>query len=150
MQSQLLISEVTDQIQQKAKTLILEGFLERFGFIDERFNPDLNEIMSYYNKKGRVFLTALQDGELVGTGALIEENETTGRLVRMSVSKPYRRNGFARQILTCLEQQAKNKGYRSLVLETNKDWESAITFYQKMGYQVVAVDEEQMHFSKKI
>jgi N-acetylglutamate synthase-like GNAT family acetyltransferase len=150
MISPLIIKEVTDEFEQKARALILEGFLERFGFIDERFNPDLNEIISHYSQEKRVFLIGLQDGELIGTGALIEENETTGRIVRMSVANAYRRNGFAGQILRQLEQQAQSKDYRNLVLETNKDWESAIAFYLKMGYQVVAVDEEQIHLSKQI
>jgi GNAT superfamily N-acetyltransferase len=148
MTSSFVIREITEELAQKAKALILDGFLERFGFIDERFNPDLNELLTYYRQKGRRFVVGLKEGELVGTGALVEENTTTGRIVRMSVLKSARRTGLAGQILKHLEEEAIQKGYKGLVLETNKDWESAIRFYQKMGFQLVREDEDQVHFSK--
>ncbi|HSU80276.1 MAG TPA: GNAT family N-acetyltransferase [Candidatus Angelobacter sp.] len=150
MGSVLEIKKITDEFEEKAKALILQGFLERFGYIDERYNPDLNEILSFYGQEGRLFIIGLKEGQLVGTGGLIEESERTGRIVRMSVLQTSRRKGIAEQLLGHLEEKAKEQGFRQLVLETNKDWESAIRFYQKMRFQVVQEDEEMMHFFKQL
>ncbi|MEW9109908.1 MAG: hypothetical protein AB2374_11215 [Cytobacillus gottheilii] len=35
------IIEITKSYEMEAKALILDGFLERFGFIDQNLNPDL-------------------------------------------------------------------------------------------------------------
>ncbi|WP_374017133.1 GNAT family N-acetyltransferase [Paenibacillus thiaminolyticus] len=77
------------------------------------------------------------DAEPIGTGALVEEAEDTGRIVCMSVSKPYRRHGYARMILFELERKAVEQGMRRLVLETNKEWQSAIQFYEANGFEQI-------------
>ncbi|MCM3609765.1 GNAT family N-acetyltransferase [Planococcus sp. MERTA32b] len=51
-------------------------------------------------------------------------------------------------MLRKLEETARQLGYNELVLETNNEWQSAIEFYKKMGYEVDWKDEERSHFLK--
>lgn len=51
----LRIIKITKEFEDKARNLILEGLLERFGFIDHSCNPDLKSIIRTYSQNGNVF-----------------------------------------------------------------------------------------------
>lgn len=144
------IQPVNEQTEGKAKELVLQGFQEHFGQLDQSLNQDLNGIVKNYLQNGDVFLTGFVQNELVATGALVQETPNTGRIVRMSVLKSYRRKGFARQILMELEKEAFSKGFSRLLLETMKDWQGVIRFYRENGFQVDDQNEKQIFFLKKI
>jgi hypothetical protein len=86
--------------QHAARALILEGLGGHFGFVDETCNPDLDDIMAYYLARGAAFVIAEQGSNLIGTGALITEDERTGRIVRMSGRSEVRRQGIGSAVLT--------------------------------------------------
>jgi GNAT superfamily N-acetyltransferase len=131
-----------------ARQLILEGLAEQWGFLDETRNPDLDDIPGYY--AAGEFLVAQHAGRVVGTGALLPEGTDTGRIVRMSVDRAYRRQGIGRAILQALTAEARRRGYCRLVLETTATWTEAIAFYQAQGYRPVGEQLGDLHFIKHI
>lgn len=135
--TRLLIRPFVAADQKAARTLILNGLGEHFGFIDETVNPDIDDILGCYVASGQTFLVAEIDGVLVGTGALISEDAgvQTGRIVRMSVAREARRTGIGQALLARLMQMARERGFTRLVLETNIGWDDAIGFYQRCGFQ---------------
>ncbi|WP_255298437.1 GNAT family N-acetyltransferase [Brevibacillus dissolubilis] len=160
-QSLLTIMPVTKEMQERARKLILDGLEEHFGFLDETLNPDLDDIMGNFIEKGETFLVGMVDGEIVYTGALIEDNlgagaqsvakaepTTCGRIVRMSVAKSHRRQGYASQMLRTLEAAAWERDYQQIVLETNLEWDDAIGLYKHHGYVEYDRDEERIHLRK--
>lgn len=147
---ELMIEPVTEATQSIAKELILEGLAERFGFINYSLNPDLNNIVESYIENEDIFLLGTIQGELKCTGALINEETNVGRIVRMSVKKVCRRQGFARLMLASLEEKARNKGYTRLVLETNMNWVSAIQFYKSCGFNEINIEDGLIHMSKEL
>lgn len=130
--------------QQQTKALILQGLVERWGTLDPTLNPDLDDIASSYAQG--YFIVALIDGKVVGTGALMPEDEKTSRIVRMSVHHAYRRRGVAQAILDNLIQQAKKQGDEAIVLETTANWQSAILFYQQAGFKSLGIWDDDHHF----
>lgn len=120
--------------QQAVRRLILAGLGEHFGTIDETCNPDLDDIQTSYLTAGNTFLVVEMKGEIVGTGALITEDEQEGRLVRMSVATAYRRQGIGQAVVAALVERAKARGFKRLVLETNQGWEDAIGLYRHCGF----------------
>lgn len=114
----LRIETIGLHTQEAAKAVVLAGLAERFDSMDHALNPDLNAIVQTYTENGEVFLVGRYQHEVVCTGALIQESPNIGRIVRMSVLKAYRRRGFARLMLSELEQAAKSKGFSRIVLET--------------------------------
>ncbi|MHA1585417.1 MAG: GNAT family N-acetyltransferase, partial [Promethearchaeota archaeon] len=120
----LKILTLSSSSQFQARTLILEGLKDRFGWIDYSMNLDLDYILKNYNKPEQIFLTGWIGGLLVATGALIREiihpnkKLKIARIVRMSVSRDYRRMGIAGEILKKLEEYARNFGYHQILLET--------------------------------
>lgn len=140
----ITICPFTPPYQEQAKALILQGLEERWGTINPALNPDLNDIAHSY--ADGYFVLAFVGEQLVGTGALIPEEQAISRIVRMSVHQTHRRKGIAQAILHHLIMQAKKQGDKTIVLETTANWQSAILFYQQAGFQSLGVWNGDHHF----
>ena len=137
----LAIRPFTPADQKAARDLVLDGLGEHFGWIDTSRNPDLDDIAAHYLARGHLFVVAQVREMLVGTGALIAVDEQTGRLVRMSVHRGWRRRGLGRVLVAHLLDAARECGYRRVVVETNKDWWDAIGLYRRCGFHEYDADE---------
>ena len=133
--------------QDATRWLILTGLGEHFGFIDERLNPDLDDIAASYLAGGDCFVVADAGGVVAGTGALIREEPGVGRLVRMSVDCRFRRRGIGRSLVAYLLAEARRRGYRRVVLETNDDWNDAIGLYLACGFHEVGRWDGSVHLA---
>ncbi|HKG25851.1 MAG TPA: GNAT family N-acetyltransferase [Thermomicrobiales bacterium] len=120
--------------QTATRRLVLNGLGDHFGHIDETLNPDLDDIETHYLIPGHRFVLAERAGTIVGAGALIEESPDTGRLVRMSVARHHRGQGIGRALVTHLVAEARLRGYRRVLIETNDDWWDAIGLYRACGF----------------
>ena len=124
--------------------LVIDGLVERWGWHDSTLNLDLKSFASFY--EGETVLVAKVQNRIVGCGVLIEERPNVGRIVRMSVSKLWRRSGIGSQVLAALLQRANALGFTQIVLETSADWESATRFYVSNGFMPTTVDNGDQHF----
>lgn len=143
------ISLITEEQKETAKNIVLQGFKERFGVIIDGLNPDLDDITGYY-KENKFFYVGLYKGELAATGGIISESPEEYRVVRMSVVSSYRGLGLGRKMLQFLEREAQRRGAIHTVLETNKEWTDAISFYSNNGYRPYKREAERIHFRKKL
>jgi putative acetyltransferase len=141
---QILIRPFHPTDQNAAKALILTGLAEHWGWLDPARNPDLDDITTSYASAH--FLVAYFDGRMVGTGALLRHSQTIAEIVRMSVSKPYRRRGIGRKILTHLLNLARQSGYRQVILETTATWHEVVQFYKNNGFQVTHYQDGDIYF----
>jgi GNAT superfamily N-acetyltransferase len=119
--------------QSETRDLILAGLVEHWGMLDPDRNPDLEDIGATY--ASGVFLVAIQQGRIIGSGALIPIADGTAEIVRMSVAAQVRRRGVGTGILQALCRQAPGLGVRQLVLETTETWQGAIAFYERFGFK---------------
>ncbi len=148
--ARFLIRPFTPTDQTNAKALILAGLGERFGYIDYSLNQDINDIWAAYINAGNLFIVVETDGKLIGTGALIQESSSVGRIVRMSVAPNFRRQGIARTLVLYLIEAAKQRDYRQILVETNSDWHSARKLYRNCGFQFVEKRDGETHMKMEI
>src|SRR5258708_33770867 len=120
--------------QVAGRALILAGLGNHFGFVDETRNPALDAIAGTYLARGHVFVVGELAGAVVATGALVDEDARTGRLVRMSVARAHRRAGMGRLMVAHLLAAARQRGYAWVVLETNAGWPDARALYLPCGF----------------
>ena len=149
-QTQWLIRPFAPGDQSAARRLVLAGLGERWGWIDETRNPDLDDIAAHYVAPGHYFVVVEQDGELIGTGALVAEGtggEAAGRIVRMSVAPEHRGRGVGRALVEYLLDEARRRGYRRVLVETTREWHDAIRLYQRCGFVEYARDDEDVHLA---
>ncbi len=102
--------------------------------MDPALNPDLLDIAASYGDA--TFLVARVDGRIVGCGALVPRSDRTAEIVRMSVASKFRRHGIGKEILARLCQEARQSGFRRIVLETTATWDGVIRFYERFGFRV--------------
>lgn len=133
--------------QEEARRIILEGLGDHFGTIDQNLNHDLDDIMTTYTKAGHEFVVAELEAWMVGTGALLYEDNNRGRIVRVSVNSKFRGRGYGEAIVKHLLRLGEKNGLGQIVVETNHDWHSALELYQKCGFQPSERDEVSVHLS---
>ncbi|MCA9889595.1 MAG: GNAT family N-acetyltransferase [Anaerolineae bacterium] len=118
------------------RDLILAGLEDRFGFLLDGVNPDLDDIYANYVEQDASFIVMACDGHIVGCGALIKENDSDiiCRIVRVSVTHEMRGQGLGRMISEHLIDIARERGFERIEVETNSDWTSALTLYKSLGF----------------
>jgi len=75
---------------------------------------------------------ALYQGQVVGTGRLIQQDDGDAQIGRMAVDQTWRRRGIGDQILRFLEEEARAQGLRRCVLHAQQYVKG---FYAARGYQ---------------
>jgi putative acetyltransferase len=144
MSNEWIIRPFQLEDQPAVKALILEGLGERWGTIDPVKNPDLENIGASY--AGGFFRVAVQEGRIIGTGALIPRAEGEAEIRRMSVACDLRRRGLGGAILQRLIEDARSSGCQRIILETTSTWEDAAAFYRKHGFRVTHHEGGDTHF----
>lgn len=134
--------------QAGARETILAGLREHFGFINESLNPDLDDIESSYVSRGDLFLVAESSGIVIGTAGLVFEEPGTCRVVRMSVRRESRRQGVANAMLGVLLVEARTRSLREITVRTEPDWEAAVSFYQRAGFEQYGADAVDVHLRR--
>lgn len=104
--------------------------------------PDLLDIPAFYQTRQGNFWVALADGRVVGTIALVDLGDGLGALRKMFVSEAYRGSQFgtAKMLLDTLLVWAKTHGFREIYLGTTDKFLAAHRFYEKNGFDEVAVE----------
>jgi putative acetyltransferase len=91
-----------------------------------------------FRRTGGIFLVGRVDGVAVACGAIRPVGESAGEVKRMFVRPDHRGQGFARVLLSALEQAAAERGYRAIRLETGENQIAAIRLYESAGYHPIS------------
>jgi GNAT superfamily N-acetyltransferase len=84
-----------------------------------------------------LFVIARLDGDAIGCGGLKRVDKATGEIKRVWTAPSARGLGVARQILQTLEAAAREKGLKTLRLDTNRVLTEAHALYRSEGYKEV-------------
>ena len=79
-----------------------------------------------------IHAVAFYQGQVVGTGRLVQQDDGNAQIGRMAVDQTWRRRGIGDQILRFLEEEARAQGLRRCVLHAQ---EYVKSFYAAHGYQ---------------
>ncbi|KGJ87893.1 bifunctional GNAT family N-acetyltransferase/hotdog fold thioesterase [Thalassotalea sp. ND16A] len=89
-----------------------------------------------------------EEGRVVAVGRLHKTNCFSGQIRYMAVAEKYHGKGLGKLMLTSLEQVAIEQGVKTIELNAR---EVAVSFYQKMAYQLLApahtLYDEVKHFA---
>jgi len=92
------------------------------------------------NRGGFIWM-AEADGQLVGSAGLIKEHEGEYELAKMAVTPAYRGKGISKLLIEKCLQQAKEIGAVKLTLFSNHQLQTALSLYQKYGFNHVEVHD---------
>ena len=133
-----LYVEAVDPQHPQALALLGEAAREARALYPELFAPNAPAPTNPPLRAREVYLLARRDGEALGCGALRQRDAFTGEVQRMFVTRSARRDGVASALLAQLEYDARQQGFRQLVLETGARQLPAIALYSRCGWQRIA------------
>lgn len=93
------------------------------------------------------FWSLWQDGELLGCGAIKQLDATHGEIKSMRTSNRHRRKGVAARMLQHILDEAKQRGYQRLSLETGSPaaFVPARELYARFGFRYCAPFADYVH-----
>lgn len=107
---------------------------EVFG--NEEQGPKELYVIDEYDKKDTTKNYLLKvDDKFVATVRFIQIDLYTIKLQRLVVPKQFRKNGYANNILSYLENDARSLGYKKIIMNSAY---KAVGFYEKNGYKKVS------------
>ena len=105
--------------------------IRREVFVEEQGVP-IDEEMDAHDAVCVHFL-ALDAGDAVGTARLRETEAGRVKAERVAVRRSARRSGIGRALMRALEDAARARGHREIVLNAQVP---VIAFYERLGYRV--------------
>lgn len=111
--------------------LLDEDLEERYGALQKQFDA--------HNKVDHIsdVVVVYKDETPVACGAFKEYDSSTIELKRIFEKKEHRIQGLAGRLVKTLEEIAKEKGYKFVILETGKRQPEAVGLYHKLGYETI-------------
>jgi GNAT superfamily N-acetyltransferase len=110
--------------------------------LDEELTRKKGELQSTYNQFNKLtgindVIIAYVNSEAVGCAAIKFFDKGTFEVKRVFVKEKFRGFGIATEMMIRIEDIAKEKGLVSLIVETYKDFSSAINLYKKLSYEII-------------
>ncbi|MCM1022545.1 MAG: GNAT family N-acetyltransferase [Prevotella sp.] len=99
--------------------------------------PDLLDIPNCYQKNGGEFWTAVEDGRVIGTVALMNYGGGNGVLKKFFVDKNYRGKKVGYALYTALERFARENKIHTIVLDTPSVAKDSHKFYERAGFKKI-------------
>jgi putative acetyltransferase len=95
---------------------------------------DMDQVETHYFKNDGLFLAALDEDTLIGSGAIRKLDSETAELKRMWLLESHHGMGIGYQIIKRLFEFARTNGYRRIRLQTSPEQTRALAFYKKLGF----------------
>jgi putative acetyltransferase len=118
-------------------------FAEYAGLVTEalcfqNFDAELAALPGDYAPPGGVLLIARDGTAPAGCVALRRVDPASGEMKRMFVREQYRGSGLGRRLALAAIEEARNRGYRRVLLDTLPKLAPAIALYRDLGFRVTA------------
>lgn len=82
-------------------------------------------------------IVAYENDVPVGSAGLKRYDSECAEVKRVFVREEYRGKGISKILMELLENSAREKGYRFLILESGEPLVAAMSLYRKIGYTVI-------------
>lgn len=89
---------------------------------------------------GEVFFAVTNDGQIVGTAAMIRSNDELFELSKMAVAPEFQRKGISNTLMDACIEFARSKSVSTIFLETNAKLPAALGLYNKYGFVHTPLD----------
>jgi GNAT superfamily N-acetyltransferase len=130
-EQQITIADFTPADEGAVLELCLAIFAE-FGWPTEFMDAG---VAAGFDRPRDVFVVVKQRGTVVGCAGLKELSPDEVLLTRFFLTAPLRGTGLAKTLFAELIRRARTLGYRTIVLDVNRESPRAIRFYEKQGME---------------
>ena len=119
---------------------IIKSTLKEFGANHPGtvyFDPSTDHLYELFQQEKAIYNVAILNEEIVGGGGIYPTEglpEDTCELVKMYLSAKARGTGLGRTLIEKCIEQAKEKGFNKIYLETMPELKQALNIYAKFGF----------------
>jgi len=104
----------------------------------QNFDAELGALPGAYAPPGGALLIARDGSEAAGCVALRPLDAGTGEMKRMYVRERHRGSGLGRRLALAIIEEAKQRKFKRMVLDTLPKLETAIALYRDLGFRETA------------
>ena len=116
-------------------------WLEKYNLVESHDLMVLDDPRGTILDQGGFIWLAKEDNEIIGSVALMKEDEHVYELAKMSVTKKWQGKGISKLLLeTCLNK-AKELGALKLSLFSNHQLTTALKLYEKYGFRNIELKD---------
>jgi len=114
---------------------VVETVWREYGFVwdPDYYNRDLTDIRRYYFETGGDFWVLDREGRIVGTGGYERLDEEECELARLYLLREVRGQGWGRRLFTHIARTARERGFKRMVIWSDKKLEAAHGLYTSLG-----------------
>ena len=99
---------------------------------------EMDDVQANYFGNGGAFLVTVQDGRIIGTGAIRYLEEGVCELKRLWLLTEYHGQGLGFRMMQELFRVSREKGYKIMRLETDRIVQArAVEFYERLGFHEI-------------
>src|SRR5262249_14908093 len=104
----------------------------------QEFDKELAHLATEYGPPLGSFLLAEHLNEFVGCGAIRRVSQSACEMKRLYVVPPCQSLGIGRKVATALLQDARDLGYKTVLLDTLPSMQRAQQLYRSLGFKPVS------------
>lgn len=110
-------------------------WLEKYFYVEQYDNMVLSDPQTHIIDKGGSIYFAIYKGDVIGTVALMKDEQQRVELTKMAVTEKYQGLKVGKKLMLFAIEKFKSSSATLLFLESNKRLTPAITLYEKMGFK---------------
>jgi GNAT superfamily N-acetyltransferase len=105
---------------------LVGGFEQRKKYVRYNTLENIHDVVLFYD-----------DDKPCACASFKHYDEGTAEMKRVFIKQEYRGQGLSKELIQTLEELAKKKGYRKMILETGKPLIAATKLYKRIGYKIM-------------
>jgi GNAT superfamily N-acetyltransferase len=125
-----------DSEQEKIKNFIIWILEKEYTTSSEEYpEQDLDNLKKIYQQPGCIMLVAEEEGQLIGTIAVKDENKEVALIRRFFIHPAYRRRGYGSVLVNRAIDFCRLNGYKKVIFRATSNMSAAISLFIKQGFK---------------
>lgn len=118
------------------------AWLQKYFYVEAMDEQILGDPEKHIiNPGGHIFFAKINN-EIIGAIALIKLSEGVFELSKMAISPEYQGKKIGQALLKFSIEFAKNQGWGTLLLYSNRKLENAVYLYKKFGFKEIEIEKD--------
>lgn len=123
---------------------------EEFGFTDWRDYFEHKLVEKYKTGNNTFWIALNKENQVIGTCGGLQQNNNTIKMNCFYINSKYRNLGIGQKLYDLFLNFAKKENYKEIILCTFKEFDIAIKFYEKRGFELYETTEDEFWYRKKL
>ncbi|MFO8147997.1 MAG: GNAT family N-acetyltransferase [Bacteroidota bacterium] len=117
------------------------AWLKKYFWVEDHDREVLDNPKKYIIEPGGNIFFVKEDARIIGTVALMKIADGIFELTKMAITPEAQGKKIGQKLMEHTLKYAKDKGWKTLIIYSNRKLENAIYIYLKYGFQEIPIEE---------